>query len=270
MTRLALGALLLGSLAMTSGCIITTSDDDVTGGSFTIDWILTSGEVTITCADAGANIVRTRAVLTDTDQEFIDVFDCTAGSAMTPPLPLGDYNIIVEIADEAATGACSVAASSDCNVLATSVPRTASLLVDGDVVDVGSFDFSFAAAGNIDFSVAYGDGSGTNCDDVPTGAGVVAERLELTLTGGGSCIRVELLVGDASEVGDICAADASCVAKDEIQTLVNVPPGDYDLTINGVDRSSIVCFAATHTFTVDGDDDLGTLTVPLDTDVCTS
>jgi hypothetical protein len=252
MKKLVWGALLLGGVAQASGCIITTDDEVV--AHFEMAWTLTAGANTITCTEAGAGGVQSLATLAGTMQGYKDIFTCADGAGTTAGLPLGDYVVVVSILEQGTDAE-----------LGSSMPRNASLALEGEIEDLGTFDFNFAAAGNIAFSVDYGDASGSNCAGGLGGESVEDQEVSVTLQTSAECISLALLKNDVQELGDICAELAPCIEGNLIQTLANVPAGDYSMIIEGLfdnAGTSVACFSTTFTFPVDGDDDLGIVAVP--------
>jgi hypothetical protein len=253
MSKLLFGALLLGGLAQASGCIITSDDDPA--GRFSMGWILTAGGGEISCADAGAGGVASLATSASTGTGFEDIFTCEDGQGTTRLIPVDDYTVVVSVLDnnDAALG--------------TSNPRQESIDVDGEVVDLGDFNFTFAggAPGNLDFGVDYGVLGGSNCGG--GSKGVEDQNTTLTVEGGGQCIPVALLLGGVQDVANICSEFPLCTEPNVVQTLPDLPTGDYDLKIEGLfdnTGTSVACYRSIDTFTIDGDLDLGVLVVPFD------
>ena len=121
MNKLAITALFGAVLLQAAGCIITTDDpDEVVGGSFNVSWSVTGGCPT---ADAAVEVIsQNRAVAAD---KFTDIYNCTDGGGVTALMPLGDYDVWVEVTDAAGT-----------TLLAQSNLAAGSLIADGDLVNV--------------------------------------------------------------------------------------------------------------------------------------
>lgn len=88
MNKLALSAIMIGGLLQTAGCIIT-SDDGRSGASVEASW------QTGACPPGAAAEVFAENVASQ--ERFSDVFDCSAGRGLTVPLPLGDYDVWLEV-----------------------------------------------------------------------------------------------------------------------------------------------------------------------------
>tara|TARA_R110002096_G_scaffold239101_1_gene430694 strand:- start:53187 stop:53945 length:759 start_codon:yes stop_codon:yes gene_type:complete len=117
-----LTALLLGGLLHTTGCIITDNgDDDDTGGrapdagvvitpdaavagnsAMSVAWTLDPGCPEDTSA---AEVIAQNQV---TDEFFTDIYDCLDGGGTTAELPLGSYDVWVEITNSAGDGLFAV------------------------------------------------------------------------------------------------------------------------------------------------------------------
>ena len=265
MRKLVLGALLIGSLAMTSGCIITSDDDD-DGGRFSLTWSLTAGVggADISCSDAGATGVSSIATLAGTTSGFDDIFTCGDGQGTTGILPLGDYTVVVSVLGLDDNG--------DEIALGTSLPRSESLIDPGVTEDLGDFTFAFNANGDLDFGVDYGAAGGDNCNTGAGGAGdeiVEDQNTNLVLMGSTQCIGVQLLLGGNPDTDDICSEIPLCVEPTVVQTLVDLEPDVYELQLDGLfdfgGGSSVACFKSIDIFEItDGDEDLGVLNVPFD------
>ncbi len=252
MRKLVLGALLLGGLAQATGCIITTDEDD--GGQFRVSWVLTAGTQEISCADAGAGGVSVLSTLSGTATGVEDIFSCEPGIGTTDFLAAGTYTVVVNILEE----------GTDVS-LGQSVPVDEDIF-DGEITDLGTKNFAFAALGSVDFGVDYGDPGGVNCDG---GEGVQDQGTNLVLSGGGQCIAVPLLLNGTQDVADICTELPLCSEPTVVQTLPDLDEGDYELEISGLyiesgTGNSIACFKSVDVFTVDGDIDLGVLEVLFD------
>jgi hypothetical protein len=102
MRKLVFVALLsLGAMHAT-GCIFVSDDDDDGGGGagfFDVGWTLDPG------CPAGATTAQVVSQRVNSAGDPIgsaieDLFDCEDGSGITAPLPLGDYDVSVNITDE--------------------------------------------------------------------------------------------------------------------------------------------------------------------------
>lgn len=149
MNKLAISALLFGGLFQATGCIITTNDD---GSSFDVAWSVNGGCPT----NAAAEII---SMDTLSGEMFKDVYNCADGRGVTSPLPLGDYDVWVEITDDQR----SITRGQS---LATAV----SLDFDGDIVavDVPPFDL-FAGFFGFTWTLVDSAGNPETCANVFSG-----------------------------------------------------------------------------------------------------
>jgi hypothetical protein len=152
MNKLAITALLVGGLFQATGCIITTDDGGDEAAFFDVAWAVSPG-----CPDGGA--AQVVALDVNTQQMFTNVYDCIDGAGVTNPVPLGDYQVWVEIrSNDLAT------------LFAQSLAVNASVTLDGEtaVVDVPSFpldDGFFAFTWNL----TDGGGAPLSCTDAGSG-----------------------------------------------------------------------------------------------------
>jgi hypothetical protein len=126
MNKLVFAALLLGGLTQATGCIIVSDDDDETG-YFNVSWNLTEGAndtTASTCPGDTVEVVSERVGGT----QFVDLYDCVDGSGETAALPLGDYNVWVNV-------------KQGDTLMAQSFLGTASIDLDGETVPIG-FDIA--------------------------------------------------------------------------------------------------------------------------------
>ena len=110
-----LTALLLGGLLHTTGCIITDNgDDDGTGGGLPDAGVLITPDAAVAGSSAmsvawtldpgcpedtsAAEVISQNRA---TDEVITDIFDCLDGGGTTAELPLGSYDVWVEITNSA-------------------------------------------------------------------------------------------------------------------------------------------------------------------------
>ncbi len=196
---------MLGCLAQ-AGCIITSDDDD--GGDtaqFDVTWSLTEGdaETAAACPGSTAQVVSQNAA---TQQQFIDLYDCSDGFNATDLLPLDDYDVWVSITDDAVA-----------TTFAKSFTQSASLVSDRQLVPVS---FTFPVDGGF-FQLAWAledsAGSPVSCADLSSGG------VEIDAT----------LVGPNTLYADIF----DCTTM--IATTSKVPTGDYTLVVSVLDSSDL-------------------------------
>ncbi len=98
-------------------------------GRFSATWAITMNGAVSTCAAVGATTFQ--IVSQSGGQTYTDKFDCTAGSALTEPLPAGSWAVSVSLLD--AKG-----------VVLNSVPVNLTLdLAAGETKSLGEFEFAF-------------------------------------------------------------------------------------------------------------------------------
>jgi len=73
-------------------------------------------------------------------------------------------------------------------------------------------------------------------------------------------------VSDTDDVENLCEAAPPCIQPDQLQRIAELPPGRYELVIEGTFTGAVPvsCFSEVFVFDVDGDVTLGTLAVPFD------
>lgn len=99
--------------------------------SFGLTWSLVDGGVATTCADVFADTVQIEATLVNSTAAIrVGKFDCAAGTAVTDPLALGEYEIYIDILQ-------------DPDLLGTSMRRSAKLEWGNQLNDIGNFEFTF-------------------------------------------------------------------------------------------------------------------------------
>jgi hypothetical protein len=100
-------------------------------GSFGLTWSITDGARSTSCADVNAGEVRVASTLVSpAGTSYDDFFLCTAGQAITPGLPLGDYRLAVSLVDGARAS------------LHAPLVIEAALEFGNAFVDLGSIDFA--------------------------------------------------------------------------------------------------------------------------------
>ena len=259
-----------GLLALSlAACGGSSSDEE---GQFLVHWTLPGGAA---CgADDAIRVTYAPDVGTD-------LFPCVNGSGaqegLTGNLPLGSYTLTIELGSGGTAGVPFTAYE---NVGA--ITQAGDLEFDGDVQDVtvafveGSTIDSF----NVSFSVDFGlddDGASPNCTQTnaePPGLGVNQQHVDLLDMAGGVCVGAIAIVDQGgADVGNACdpaGTNSVCQERSTTQTLIDVPPGDYVIVINGYKSGSLTdaCWTAQFAFnTADAtqaDITLGDLNVPFD------
>ena len=228
MNKLALSALLVGGLFQATGCIITTDDGDEFG-SFNVTWQSTGA-----CpADAAAEVISQNRA---TNEVFTDIYFCTDGVGSTASLPLGDYDVWVEITSDDGSA-----------LFAQSNALSASLNFDGDFVgvDLPTFPMDEGYFG-LTWSLLDGGGNALTCaevfsggvDIVATSASTSEAIVDVFNCEDGSAVSAEYPIDTYTIVVDVLdendAALGSSVARDESITFGNelVDLGNFDFTFN--------------------------------------
>ena len=192
-----MAALLLGGMLQTAGCIIVDDDDDNGGGggnpadagidelgtaAMSVSWTLDPG-----CPEdtsAAEVIAQNRS----TDEVFVDIYNCIDGGGQTAQLPLGSYDVWVEITNDAGdalfaqSNAVDVSLDTDGAVETVTIPSF--LVNDGffgltwSLVDAGGAALTCAEvfSGGVDIIATNASTSEAlvdvfNCED---GAGVTS------------------------------------------------------------------------------------------------
>ncbi|MCP4443946.1 MAG: hypothetical protein GY811_01190 [Myxococcales bacterium] len=208
MNKLALSALVIGGLFQATGCIITTDDGDEYG-SFDVSWSSDSE-----CpAGASAEVFSQDKI---TEQVFTDIHSCADGSGAAVDLPLGDYDVWVDIT------------SDDGDTLyAQSFAEEASIDVDGERVlvalDIGTGFFGLTW----DLLDTQGFPLGTTieaaCDEVfAGGVDIVATMASTTYAlvevfdcGEGEGVSAPLYLGDYTLVVDVLDTDDAALGTSD-------------------------------------------------------
>ena len=187
MNKLVFAAMLVGSLSLATGCII--SSDDEVSANFDFSWTLSSQ------SNEGCGSATTARVTSELagGEKFIDLYDCVAGGGLSAPLPLGDYTVWVDLLD--ASG----------NLYAQSFAGLANLDLEAEIVgvnfpvttDAGYMSLSWTLEDN-------NDGSALSCLD----AGVDDVSVLATVVGGAGTFTDDVFPCDMNS--NSCA-DGSCL-----------------------------------------------------------
>ena len=95
MKKLVMSALMLGGLSQAAGCIFVTSDDTTSDtAAIDVGWSLADGG----CELAGTATINAQLVGDSTP--YRDIYDCVDGSGITQDLPLGTYDVWVDLTDD--------------------------------------------------------------------------------------------------------------------------------------------------------------------------
>lgn len=98
---------------------------------FGFTWTLADGAGATTCQDVFADTVAIEATLVNsTSAVRVGLFDCDAGTAITDPLALGEYEIFLDILQ-------------DPDLLGSSLKRSETLEWGNQLNDIGNFEFTF-------------------------------------------------------------------------------------------------------------------------------
>lgn len=226
MNKLALSALMIGGLFQATGCIITTDNGDEVG-SFDVAWS-TDGA----CPDGAAAEIISLDVTTQ--ERFTDIYNCSDGAGVTAGLPLGLYDVWVEIT------------SADGNSLfAQSNAVQGSLTRDGDLlpINVPAFPINDGYFG-LTWSLLDGGGAALTCADVfsggvdivATSASTSEALVDVFNCEDGTGVSAKYPIDTYTIVVDVLdendAALGSSVAREESITFGNelVDLGNFDFT----------------------------------------
>jgi hypothetical protein len=147
MKNLVLGSALISSLALSSGCIFVTDDNNnVNQGSIGAAWNIKNNNQIVACPPGfnTARVVSHPHDRADSGGDKIDLFNCADTRGITAPLPAGAWDVWVDIVDQ-----------SGVNIYATSVPQFVDITtVDKDVsvdihTDKGFYFFNWALQGKV-------------------------------------------------------------------------------------------------------------------------
>ena len=219
---------MLGGLFQATGCVITTDDgDDLGVGSFSVAWS-TDGA----CPDGAAAEVISQNVATQ--EVFTDIYNCTDGGGDTAFLPLGDYDVWVEITSDDGSA-----------LFAQSNATAASLVFDGDfiAIDVPTFPMNDGYFG-LTWSLLDTGGAPLTCaevfsggvDIVATSASTSEAVVDVFNCEDGAAVTPEYPIDTYTIVVDVLdennAALGSSVAREESITFGNelVDLGNFDFT----------------------------------------
>lgn len=136
-SRIALGALALSS-ALIAGCsveagagvdVIDTAESQLFATWYTID----ESGYEIDC-HAVADVVRISSYDVDTGEVYVDVFDCALEAGTTAWLPVGDYDVDVDLV------LCGEYACADSPYIVDGFTVETLITRDGAVYDLGEFE----------------------------------------------------------------------------------------------------------------------------------
>ncbi len=213
MNKLALSAFMIAGLAHATGCIITSDDPDEFG-FFDVSWT-TAGS----CQTDGLATVISQNVTTQ--ERFTDAFACSAGLGTTNGLPLGDYNVWVELSDS--TGA---------EVFAQSGSLAGSLTFDGDrpalafPLDTGTFGFTWSFSGT---AANCTDAGADGVDIIATMANTTQAWVTIHNCTDGSAASDPLFLGTYTMVVDLLSGNSALGASAPREGTLSVPDALVDL-----------------------------------------
>ena len=252
MKKLGMTALLLAGLSQATGCIIVS--DDSSGAVIQVDWDLREHATSVTCSSKNAETVRITARDSFGSPTTITTA-CGDLSAQFAPMPLDSYTVDVELLD--GTGA----------TISDTITLNADLTQDGQTVIVGPALFDFTRY-DVEFYVDYGTntadcvpatGDSCNCTEtLVNGSGVIQQTLNLVVTGDTTCSNYTVQFANAADgTGDTCGSVELCQENTAVQTIISVPPGSYDLTVDGwkgaTDGTPVRCYSGAANFTLPHD-----------------
>lgn len=219
MKRLILSALVLGAATQAAGCIIT-SDDDPTG-SASVNWqpltvdFNSGATLNANCPSGGDTaVVFSQPVGAPAGDAYLDKFDCADISGNAQQLPVGEYEIYVEITNSAETQLFAQSGSTFVDIVEGGVATVnAAMYIDQGFYQL---DWQLSAAGSsatcadVDgengVSIVATVSGGTNFVDTvldcEEGLGVATLTDPMPLTEAGYTVVASLLNQDDISIGD--------------------------------------------------------------------
>jgi hypothetical protein len=233
-------------------------------GTLSLQWSITDGTNTLTCADVGSGVsVRLIATPSAGGSGQIDAFSCDSGMGTSRAIPAGNYNVTVELRVSSGSLASPV------NVNGVDVNAGSDTALD-------PISFSVTPSGNFTFMVGT-EASGNNCDSPPTGGGISEISIELR-DKAGACMAAtfDIAAGAGQPAGTYtttCPAGASfsiasgCgVEKDQLITVTGVSSGAHSMVITA-NKEGTTCWRRSPQFIVPANnltEELGTQVLMLD------
>ena len=212
-------------------------------GTFSLAWSLSDGTDAVTCADVGGLSIGISITPAGGGGGQSEAFTCAGGSGTSRPMPVGLYNLSIEL--KAAAGA-----------LADPVRITNVEIKQGENTALDAQTFVVAATGAFTFKVTTSS-AGDNCDTGGTGAGIGGLIFELR-DSTGACTPTTFdvaagAVGAASTYTTTCPAGAqhACIEKDQVITVNGVSSGSHTLMMTGF-KDAIDCYTRSPQFSVPG------------------
>jgi hypothetical protein len=192
-------------------------------------------------------------------QPFDDLYPCTDSPQNSPTYHLDTYTISPALID--ATGA----------VIDQAAPITISLTTNNQIADLPMVTFNAGPSSqDVAFSVDYGAAGGKNCDSTAMGGnGVAQQQIDLYDTGSATCLALVITGTDQTgqPISDTTCTPGLCDETTVIETIKNVPEGDYTLVVHGLKNNAGAaaadCYDGHMSFHVPvAGGDLGTIAAP--------
>jgi hypothetical protein len=193
-----MSALVLGAMSQAAGCIFVVDDDDT--AAVDVTWSLADGS----CSDADTATIN--ALLDGDSTPYLDIYDCADGGGITQDLPLGTYDVWVDMT----SGSTLVAQSESAEITLDSNGQLAEAIFAINVTN-GYFDVGWTFSnGDTCSTIAGQDGVSVLSTEVGNPAGAFDDVFDCTdnfgttaeIPVGDYTVSVAVIDGNGDALGD--------------------------------------------------------------------
>ena len=209
-------------------------DAPTSKGTFSLQWVVNNATGgAIACDSIGASSVNVTAHGLDVLGGTSDAFTCSTLMGTSDPLPIGNYDMEIELDGLIGT-------------LATGPEQHAIVIATNTNTPIAPFVFAVDATGGLKLNISSGKAGG-NCVAAPAGAGITAMSLTL-VDSAGACAPVTFnIAADATHAASQytvnCAAPVAgpCIENDQQVSVAGIASGNYTVHVVG-SVGAAVCY----------------------------
>jgi hypothetical protein len=195
-------------------------------GTFSLQWAVDNATGSaISCDSIGGSTVNVTAHGLDVLGGTSDAFTCSRLSATSDPLPIGNYDIEIELDGMIGT-------------LATGPEQHAVAIATNANTPLPPVQFTVDATGGLQLKISSGKAGG-NCVAAPGGAGITGMSITL-FDSTNTCVPVTFAVAaDATHgaapyvVNCTTPTVGPCIENDQTVSLAGIPSGNYTIHVVG-------------------------------------
>ena len=187
-----------------------------------MQWIVDNATGTaISCDSIGGSSVNVTAHGLDVLGGTSDAFTCSALTGTSAPLPIGNYDIAVELDGLIGT-------------LATGPDQPAVVIATDTNTPLPPVQFVVDATGGLKLNISSGKAGG-NCAAAPGGAGITSTSITL-VNSAGACVPVTFNVAGGSPYTVNCVGAPTagpCIENNQQVSVAGIPSGNYTIHVAG-------------------------------------